>query len=193
MFLSLISPPPTDDQTLLNQIQQGGSVQESAIRQLYQQYFHLALEGRKKYPQLNDDELVSAYNSAILSVRKQIVLGNFRGDSTLWTYLNRIFINRCIDLIRKRSSNKEETRETLPEDLEKSWGAFTQIERKDDFEQLLQQMNHLGEPCKQIILDAEYYGYSSEEIAQRVGFSNARSVNSKKYTCLQRLRKMLAA
>ena len=49
----------SQDADWIAQIQAGGTAQETAIRQLYQKYFHLALEGRKKYHQLNDEELVS--------------------------------------------------------------------------------------------------------------------------------------
>ncbi len=189
-----MSPSPQrPDQELLQQISDGGRAQETAIEQLYTQYFQLVYEGRKKYHQLRDEDLVSAYNSSIIALRRQIVQGKFRGESTLWTYLNRIFINQCIDIIRKRTSNREETREVLPEDLAQSQQGFEQISVREDYQHLLKQLDQLGEPCKQIILDAEYWGYNSEEIAQRIGFANAKSVNSKKYTCLQKLRQMLAA
>ena len=96
-------------------------------------------------------------------------------------------------MIRKRSSNREELRETLPENWQESEEAFHKFSLREDFQHLMLQMDRLGEPCKQIILDAEYWGYSSEEIARRIGFANAKSVNSKKYTCLQKLRQLLAA
>lgn len=179
------------DRMILEGIQAGGAKQELAIKRLYEQYFHLIYNGRKKYHQLNDDELLMAYNSSIISLRRHILNRTFREEASLWTYLNKIFFNKCIDIIRKVSSNKEDAYETLPEKEDEQGNALTAMTDNEEFNQLVAQLAQLGEPCKQIIMDSEYHGYNSEEIAQRIGFSNARSVNSKKYSCLQRLRKLI--
>lgn len=179
------------DQIILEGILLGGAKQEKAIKRLYEQYFHLIYNGRKKYHQLSDDDLLTAYNAAIISIRRHVLNQTFRGDSSLWTYLNKIFYNKCIDIIRKVSSNREDAYESLPDQEDEHGTVLTQMTVNEEFEQLVAQLGQLGEPCKQIIMDSEYLGYNSEEIAQRVGFSNARSVNSKKYSCLQRLRKLL--
>lgn len=188
--------PTYSDEYLIEEILAGGSRQEAGIRKLYKQYFHLTQTSRSKYQNLEDEDLLIAYNSSILSVRRQIIRGAFRGDSTLWTYLNRVFINKCIDIIRKQSSNRETVYEQLPETdpvFQVPTNVFDDLVVQDRMKQLIGKMDELGEPCKQIILDSEYWGYSPDEIAHRVGFSNAKSVNSKKYTCLQRLRKLLQA
>ena len=179
------------DQLILEGIQAGGAKQELAIKRLYEQYFHLVYNGRKKYHQLSDDDLLTAYNSAIVSLRRHILNQSFRGDASLWTYLNKIFYNKCIDIIRKVSSNKVDAYENLPDREDEQGTVLSRMTVNEEFDQLVAQLTQLGEPCKQIIMDSEYHGYNSEEIAQRVGFSNARSVNSKKYSCLQRLRKLI--
>ncbi|MEM7371063.1 MAG: sigma-70 family RNA polymerase sigma factor [Bacteroidota bacterium] len=179
------------DQIILEGILTGGAKQEKAIKRLYEQYFHLIYNGRKKYHQLSDDDLLTAYNAAIISLRRHVLNQTFRGDSSLWTYLNKIFYNKCIDIIRKVSSNREDAYENLPDQEDEQGTVLSQMTINEEFDQLVSQLAQLGEPCKQIIMDSEYLGYNSEEIAQRVGFSNARSVNSKKYSCLQRLRKLL--
>ena len=180
------------DETVLADILAGGIKQERAIRQLYEKYFHLTIAGRKKYHQLSEDDLITAYNSAIISIRRHVLNQTFRGESTLWTYLNKIFFNKCIDIIRKVSSNREDTQTEIPDREDTSRSVIRQVTIKEDFNQMMNRLDQLGEPCKQIIMDSEYHGYNSEEIAERVGFGNAKSVNSKKYTCLQKLRKMLA-
>lgn len=179
------------DQEIIQGISSGGMQQEIAIRRLYEQYFHLTYDGRRKYHQLSEDDLITAYNSAIISLRKHVLNGSFRGESTLWTYLNRIFFNKCIDIIRKHASNRVDTYEEIPDRVDSNRNILTNMTIQEDFQLLLDQLDNLGEPCKQIILDSEYKGYNSEEIAERVGFSNAKSVNSKKYTCLQKLRQLL--
>jgi RNA polymerase sigma factor (sigma-70 family) len=179
------------DEEIIEGIRAGGRKQEKSIRLLYETYFHLTFSARQKYPQLREDELISAYNSAILAIRKQVVEGRFRGDSSLWTFLNTIFFRACVDILRKLPTNLIENAPELPEQESGNPNALQQVMEKEDFEHLISTLNQLGDPCRQIILDSEYHGYASEEIAQRIGFSNAKSVNSKKYNCLKRLRKMI--
>lgn len=186
----------TDDQKYISDILSGGMQQERSIKKLYEAHFRLVHLGRKKYRELEDDDLLTAYNSTIISFRKQVLKQTFRGDSSISTYLHRIFFNKCIDILRKMSSNRETSGyEDLPEQAEASKeerSVFYRLHQQEQFTQVLALMDQLGEVCKQIILFAEYWGYNATEIAEKVGYSNARSVTSKKYDCLQRLRTMLA-
>ncbi len=182
------------DEALIEAIHAGGSRQELGIRNLYDQFFYLTRDGRKKYPTLDESDLVTAYNSAVISLRKQLLTGKFRGDSALATYFTRIFTNKCIDLLRKQKSGLQTTPyEYAPEVEDKTPNALHRLIQSDQLERVRRQLQVLGEVCKQILLDSEYHGYSSEEIATRIGFSNAASVNSKKYSCLQKLREALQA
>ncbi len=180
-----------NDEHLIGEIHAGGRQQERAIKQLYEQCFHLARFGKTKYRQLDDDDVVSAYNMAILSVRNQILSGAFRGDSTLQTYLNRIFMNRCIDMLRSRSSNLVEFVERLPETTDDSPDLLSRWATEEQVELVKQKLLQLGSACQQILMYSEYLGYNSVEIAEAIGFKNANSVNSKKYACLQKLRELM--
>lgn len=180
-----------NDEHLTGEIRAGGSRQELAIKTLYEQCFHLARFGKSKYHQLDEDELLSAYNSAVIAVRNQILNGAFRGDSAIQTYLNRIFMNRCIDIIRAKSSNPVELVERLPDNADESQDLLARWAAEEQVELVKQKMLLLGNACQQILMYAEYLGYSSVEIAEAIGFKNANSVNSKKYACLQKLRELL--
>jgi len=182
------------DQDIMAGIIAGGRRQEQSITNLYQRLFHLVREGKAQYPVLEEDELLTAYNSSIISFRKQVLKQAFRQESSIHTYIRRIFFNQCIDMLRKRSSIKEEQRDKLPEvPTSNRQNSLQQLIIEDDFSHMLKLLNALGEICKEIILDSEYWGYSSEEIARRISFANARSVNSKKYACLKKLRDLLKA
>lgn len=177
-------------------IQAGGRNQEISIKKLYEQYFYLIRVGRKKYPKMDEDDLLTAYNATIISFRKHILNQGFRGNSSIATYLNRIFFNKCIDILRKHSSNKEDSGyESLPEfpDTTHTPSILKQIYQEEKLKRVMRLLGHLGGVCKKIIIDAEYWGYNATEIAERVGFSNSRSVSSKKYDCLKRLSKMVAS
>ncbi len=181
----------TDDY-FIAEIHAGGSRQEQAIRQLYEQHFHIVRQSRQKYRTLEPDDLVMAYNASIIALRRQLLAGAFRGESTISTYLTRIFSNKCIDVIRQKSARREESFDVIPEKAGDD-DVLQRLVQSDRLQQALHYLRELGDVCKQILLDSEYWGYSSEEIAVRIGFNNANSVNSKKYSCLQKLRQMMTS
>ncbi len=184
---------PYTDEYLIEAICAGGQRQEEGIRQLYTQFFDLVRKNLRQYRQLDQTDVVSAYNSAVLSLRDQLVTGAFRGDSSLTTYLTRIFTNKCIDLLRqKKAAQWEVPVDVIPETAAPEPNALAHLVESDQVERIQHYLRQIGEICRQILIDSEYYGYTSEEIAERIGFGSAASVNSKKYTCLQKLRAHLA-
>jgi len=181
------------DEYLIGEISAGGTRQERAITIFYEECYYLVRDGRKKYHQLDEDDLLTAYNTAVIAVRRQILREAFRGESALSTYLNRIFINRCIDIIRSKSSNPVDTLEHVPERPDETQNPLERWIKREQMERVQRMMQQIGEICRQILLLSEYEGRSAVEIAAAVGFSNANSVNSKKYTCLQKLRELMNA
>lgn len=181
------------DEYFIAEIQAGGQRQERGIRRLYEQYFYLAKTGLRKYRPLTEDDMVTAYNSAVIALRKQLVEGAFRGESAISTYLTRIFTNKCIDLLRQKNAHPTEPIESAAGIAGESKDSLKQLIQSDQIARVMEGLRQVGDTCKQILMDSEYWGYSSEEIAQRVGFSNAASVNSKKYSCLQKLRQYLGS
>lgn len=180
------------DESLIDDICAGGGRQEQGIRRLYEMNYSLVRTGRTQYRSLDEADVLSAYNSAIISLRKQLLNGSFRGDSSLATYLTRIFTNKCIDQLRKLKSTRDTAPMEYARELEdETPDALSKLIQSDRVEHIRRHLLAIGEVCKQILLDSEYYGYSAEEIAKRIGFSSAASVNSKKYTCLQKLRERL--
>ena len=182
----------TDDQ-LIGAIQQGGAGQEKAIRHLYEQCFYMVRDGRGKYRQINDDDLLTAYNAAIIAVRKQILNSAFRGESAIATYLQKIFSNRCIDIIRVNSSNRTVSFEHIPDSIDESQDLLSNWVREEQLEMVRVKLKLLGGVCEQILHLSEYLDYTAHQIAESIGFSNANSVNSKKYSCLQKLRELMKA
>jgi RNA polymerase sigma factor (sigma-70 family) len=181
------------DAHLIEAIQQGGAGQEKAIRQLYEQCFYMVRDGRNKYRQLDDEDLLSAYNTAIIAVRKQILNGAFRGESALGTYLQKIFSNRSIDILRTKSANKVMPVEYIAETPDDSQDLLSNWVREEQLAMVRDKLKLLGGVCEQILRLSEYLDYTAQQIADAIGFSNANSVNSKKYTCLQKLKALIQA
>lgn len=179
------------DDHLIIEIKQGGNRQEQAIRQLYEQCFYMVRDGRGKYPQLDDDDLVSAYNAAVIAVRKQILNDVFRAESALATYLHKIFSNRVIDILRVKSSNRVMPIESVPDQADESLDILSNWVREEQLAMVREKLRQLGGVCEQILHFSVYLDYTAQQIADAIGFSNANSVNSKKYSCLQKLRALI--
>ena len=80
---------------------------------LYNQYAYFIDEGCRKQ-NINYDESFSAYSDAVLSAIHNIINNHFDGRSSIKTYLYQIFSNKCIDLVRKSTTNKHQVHKTMP-------------------------------------------------------------------------------
>jgi RNA polymerase sigma-70 factor (ECF subfamily) len=181
------------DEQLIQEILEGGSKQELAIRIMYKKCFYIVREGKGKFPLLDQDDLLMSYNSAIIAVRKQIVTHVFRGDSAIATYLHKIFTNRCIDVLRNKFANRNLSAEYITEMPDESPDILSKSVHDEQIALVRKKIDQLGGVCAQILLLSEYEGYTAQQIAETIGFSNANSVNSKKHCCLQKLKVMLEA
>src|SRR5215471_6857452 len=76
-------------------------------QQFYLQYKYFIDEGCRKYQLIYEDSF-SAYSDAILAAIHNIVDNRFDNTYSLKTYLFQIFHNKCVDLIRKITNNKQQ-------------------------------------------------------------------------------------
>jgi RNA polymerase sigma-70 factor (ECF subfamily) len=139
---------------------------------------------------LNEDEARSAYSDALIALRKQVVERRFRGESKVATYLFRIFSNKCVDILRKNSTNPITAIHEYPDVADKSPGIFNKLSQKEDLEKAISCLNQIGDLCKKVLLDCIYWEYNMEEVAQRNGLIDAKNASDRKYKCLQKLRKL---
>lgn len=164
---------------------------------LYNQYKYFIDEGCRKQ-NLNYDESFSAYSDAVLSAIHNIVNGQFDGRSSIKTYLYQIFFNKCIDLIRKNTTNKQQVHKTMPvPELMNQLpdNAKTIVERLMNTElktKIKAQLNTIGEKCKELLLMFED-GLSDKEIALELSYNNAAVVKTTRLRCLEKLRERVRA
>jgi RNA polymerase sigma-70 factor (ECF subfamily) len=83
-----------------------------AKKLFYARYQYLIREGSLKYHISNEDSF-SVYSDAVLSFIHNVVSGKFDGRSSVKTYLFQIFSNKCIDLVRKTTTNKEQVHRSV--------------------------------------------------------------------------------
>lgn len=180
------------DKKLIDALSQGGTQHESATLFLLKKYAYYIPTIAKKTG-LSQEEALDQYTDAIVDMSEQVRKGQFKGDSKLSSYLYKICYFKCVDLSRKKATNKIEYRDQIPEVSDPLQNTTAFLETKENIKRVQQQLDKLPAPCKQILLDWGYWGYSMTEIAERAGLSNASQAKDRKYKCLKKLRTLLKA
>jgi len=161
------------DEEIVAGILAGGSQRQKYTNYLYDRYHRYIYTGIKKY-KISLEQAQEAFADALIGVCKQIDNQKFRGESSISSYLFRAFSNRCVDKLRSATSYIGE--EELEDHLNVPAYAHNMLQRmelKESWQQVSQLMDELGEQCKRLILDSEYFGFTMDELAQKMGFNKA--------------------
>ena len=149
-------------------------------------------EGCHKH-RLSYDDSTSAYHDALRSVIENIINDRFDGNSSIKTYLYKIFSHKCIDQIRKNTTNKSGVHNTepLPELIDQlPDSARTIVESimtRQLKEKVKEELNTLCEKCREVLILYED-GLTDKEIAERLSYNNAAVAKTTRLRCLDRLR-----
>ncbi len=119
---------------------------------------------------LADPELAAdALQEAMISAFRRA--GSYRGDAAVTTWLHRIVVNACLDLVRRQ---RVRATEPLPEDADHA-GALAEPEPPDPAEQLAERtavlaaLRRLPEEQRHALVLVDMEGYSVAEAAQMLG------------------------
>jgi RNA polymerase sigma factor (sigma-70 family) len=184
----------TSDQELINSLKGIDGDRRKGEEELFTTYSYLIKEGERKYS-LPGDEIFNAYADAVLSVIEKIKDGSFKGLSSIKTYLYQIFHNKCVDILRKKTTNKQSVHQTMP--LSERMSQFSdsaksiiqKLIEKTDFDLLKQKLNALGDNCRQVLL-LWADGFSDKEIAAQLTYKTADVVKTSRLRCLDKLRQL---
>lgn len=159
---------------------------------LYKRFSYFIEEGKRKYF-LTHEDAFTAYSDTIIIVLENIVNKTFQGRSSLKTYIYQVFSNKCVDQVRKNTTNKNEVHKAS--DLSKALDAVSDATKtilqrlidKADTDLLKQRLNALVGNCRQmLLLSAD--GYSDKDIAQIMGFKTSAVAKTSRLRCLEKLR-----
>jgi RNA polymerase sigma factor (sigma-70 family) len=183
----------TDRDIIHNLLQDNGN-RRKAEESLFNAYAYFIKEGARKY-RLAEDEAFDAYSDTVLSAIDKITNGSFEGRSSLKTWLYQIFHNKCVDLLRKKTTNKSSIHQTasitelLYQLSDNSKSVIQQLVEQSDIGLLRQRLTELGDPCRNLLhLSAD--GYSDKEIAASMSYKTADVVKTSRLRCLERLRQL---
>ncbi len=184
--------PVPKDLEIIDSLRQNNAGRRKAEEHLFNGFVYFIREGIRKYS-LTEEDAFDVYSDTILSAIEKISTGLFEGRSSLKTYLFRIFHNKCVDQIRKLTTNKNKIhRTTSAPDLllqlsDSAKSIIQQLADRSDFEVLKLKLNELGDNCRKLLgLFAD--GYSDKEIAITMDYKTAEVVKTSRLRCLDKLR-----
>ena len=183
---------PADEREIIDSIRQPGSERKKGEERLFNRFAYLIKEGIYKYSLLQE-EAFDLYSDTIISAIEKIADGSFQQRSSLKTWVFQIFHNKYVDLLRKKTTNKQSIHKTLSiSDMlfqisDASKTIIQELAEKTDWEVLRQKLNQVGDNCRQmLLLWAE--GYTDKDIAISMEYKTSDVVKTSRLRCLEKLR-----
>jgi RNA polymerase sigma factor (sigma-70 family) len=135
------------------------------------------------------DDARDIFQEAIIVLYEKARSGSFELHAQLKTYLYAV----CRRLWLKRLSHNARFSGDLanaPETIATDDDLEMYEHRTADFEMMEQALQHLGEPCKELLESYYIRKKNMSEIAKEFGYTNADNAKNQKYKCLMRLKKI---
>jgi RNA polymerase sigma factor (sigma-70 family) len=132
------------------------------------------------------EDVKDLLQDSLVIVYENIVDEKFRGDSGIMTYLNSICQNRWHTYLRRKKNI-----------LIDNYSNFMNLIYEDDPEEELAERAKYAESllsastdrCKEILVAFYYDNLSMEQIAGKLGYTNADNAKNQKAKCMDKLRK----
>ena len=155
---------------------------------------------RKTFP-VSDDDLSDIYQESSVALFVNIREGKLSNlTSTLFTYFLRICINQTLKFMSKqknvvplfddsRLTNKDSFRLDKIDELYQLCTEDEDAEKVSRSEKIVQSIiESMPDTCKNVFQGYYWNNLTTATIADMYGFSNANSVKTQKYKCLQKFR-----
>jgi RNA polymerase sigma factor (sigma-70 family) len=162
---------------------------EEPVRQLYELYFEsiviqICANGG------NNEDAADIFQEAILVLIEKVKTGQFRGDSSIKTFLSAIARNLWLFELRTRGRRKN--REVLYMKGEETETETTDVFfNKENNASLLTVLNEIGETCKKILTGVYYEDKSMKELLASFDYENEQVLRNKKSRCMKKLKELI--
>lgn len=193
-MLSYFTSSHSSDKEIIRKLTEAGNNKRKGEDALFSRFSYFIKVAMDRY-HLTEDDSFDAYSDTIISAIESITTGQFGNRSSLKTYLFKVFHNKCVDILRKSTTNKSSVNHTIAigdmlaglSDGAKS--IVQKIIEQSDYEAIKKKLRELGENCSSLLmLFAE--GYTDKEISNRMEYKSPDVVKTSRLRCLDRLRKM---
>ena len=192
--MSLFSHNFLSDENIIHGIIGDGVLQRNTENRLYEQFFYFIKDATFKH-KLSEDEAASIYTDTILAFIDNVRNKRFEGKSAVKTYLYQIFSNKCVDFLRKTTTNKMSVHEaqplqdwilSMPDDAK---SALQKLISEHEVEVLKTKIKLLGDKCQQMLM-AWGEGFSDSKIADELGYQSSNVAKVSRLRCMDKLREM---
>jgi RNA polymerase sigma factor (sigma-70 family) len=163
---------------------------EAPVRRLYENYFEnvvaqVCVNGG------NREDGADIFQDAVLVLINKVKTGQFRGESSIKTFLSAIARNLWLHELRTRSrrNNREviymNGEETSEEPLQRVFD-------KTGTNALKKIMEQVGETCKKILTGFYYENKSMKEMLTQFEYENEQVLRNRKSKCMKKLKELLS-
>lgn len=180
------------EREIIEKLLQTGSQRRKGEEELFRMFSYFVREGARKY-YLSEDEALDAYSDTMLVTIEKVSNRSFKATSSLKTFVYKIFHNKCVDLIRKKTTNKNSVHQTvsitdmLVQIPDAAKPVIQQMTEKSNWELLKKMLDETGGNCKKVLmLFAD--GYSDKDIAEALSYKTADVVKTSRLRCIEKLR-----
>ncbi len=164
---------------------------ESAFSELFSRFrpkiFNTALRILKEEQSAED-----ALQETFLNVYR--AAGRFRGDSKFGTWINRITINVCLEILRKNKKHSQRTDEDISDTPgipdTRSATPFETARRREASRRVYSALERMGEKHRVVVRLHDLEGYTIREIAERLEVAEG-TVKSRLFYGREELRRQL--
>lgn len=178
---------------LLDGLRAGGLRRRLSENKLFETYAYFVNEGVRKY-RLDREDCAGAYADSVLAAVGTITSGTYEQRASIKTYLFQIFSNKCVDLSRKKTTNKSKVHQgtvwidelPLPDE---SRNVLHRLMDAGQLDLVRAQIARLGEKCQTMLLRWGE-GYSDAEIASELEYNTEAVAKTSRLRCLQKLREL---
>ena len=180
------------DREIIERLLQEGISKRKAEEDLFRMYSYFVREGTRKFS-LSEDDALDAYSDTILVTIEKVSNLTFKAESSLKTYIYQIFHNKCVDLIRKKTTNRNSVHQTVSiSDLliqipDSAKPVIQQMTEKSNWESLKARLDEMTGNCRQLLL-LFADGYSDKDIAKTLSYKTADVVKTSRLRCVEKLR-----
>lgn len=136
------------------------------------------------------DEAVEIFQVSIVILYENVKSGKLATLDNVKSYLFTIGKNKMMEHFRKIKKNQSQ--EIDDKVLLKSavTEEFELTDKKEEVFKISDALKQLGNPCKKLLENFYFRKMSLEEISIEMQYKNTDTVKTKKFKCIQRLRKM---